>query len=340
MIINPHIITYLVCLAMSFCIGLVAGLNGFSIWKNWDIKSDAEDQYRLEKKVYLIITVLFLGFCLRLFMFPLWFFSLHTMIPSVPGAMCLVGIHNINSPVSYVASGFKLVMPVFYVYWLILNLLDRGIETQPFMKHKLWLLTPLGTLIIIETIMDAWFLFSVPPRQVSCCTSLFDVPRNDLLQIVSESSWLWVVVFYTLALILLGEMAYFFRAQTKSMHTGNGWWFGKKSFMLMETVFIILIFITFIFSLHTKISPLFLGLPFHHCIFCLCQQVWDTLCSFFMIFAGMSFFLVYFWIVSSVDYMPLNQRCGVFMKKLLQWAGGLFLSGFIILTLHLFLVLF
>jgi len=112
-------------------------------------------------------------------------------------------------------------MPVFYVHRLILNLLDRRIETQPFMKQKLWLLAPLGMLIIIETIMDTSFLFSVPPRQVSYCTSLFDVPRNDLLQIVSESSWLWVVVFYTLALILLGGMAYFFSAQTR--------WSRKKS---------------------------------------------------------------------------------------------------------------
>ena len=325
---------------MSFFTGLIAAFNGFAVWKNWNIESDAEDQYRLEKKVYLIITVLFLGFALRLLMFPLWFFILHTMIPSVPGAMCLVGIHNINPSVSYVASVFKLVMPVFYAYWLILNLLDRRIETQPFMKQKLWLLTPLGTLILIETIIDALFLFSVPPRQVSCCTSLFDVPRNDLLQIVSESSWLWVVVFYSLSVILLCTMVYFFTAQKKSMLTGKGWWFGKKNFMLIETLFIILVFITFILSLHTKISPLFLGLPFHHCIFCLCQEVWDALCSFFMIFTGLSFFLIYFWTVSGVNYMPLNQNCGIFMGKLLKWAGCFFLSGLTILTVHLFLVLF
>ena len=243
MILNSYIIAYFVCTAMSFFTGLVAAFNGFSVWKNWNIESDAENQYRLEKKIYLIITVLFLAFLLRLLMFPLWFFVLHTMIPSVPGAMCLVGIHNINPSISYVASGFKLVMPVFYAYWLILNLLDRRIETQPFMKQKLWLLTPLGTLILIETILDAWFLFSVPPRQVSCCTSLFDIPRDDLLQIVSESSWLWVVAFYSLALILSVEMVYFFTAQKKSIHTKTGWWFGKKIFMLTETVFIVLIFI-------------------------------------------------------------------------------------------------
>lgn len=340
MILNSYIIAYFVCMAMSCFTGLIAAFNGFPLWKNWNIKSDAEAQYSLEKKVYLIITVLFLAFSLRILMFPLWFFTLHTMIPSVPGAMCLVGVHNINPSVSYVASALKLITPVFYAYWLILNMLDRKIETQPFMKQKLWLLTPLGILILIESILDTSFFFSVAPRQVSCCTSLFDIPRGDILQVVTESPWLWVVVFYGLSIVFSAEAAYFFTAQKKSIHRENGWWFGEKTIMFIQTFFIILIFITFILSLHTKISPLFLGLPFHHCIFCLCQEVWDALCSFFMIFIGLSLFLIYFWTVSSADYMPLNQRCGIFMKNLLKWACCLFLSGLIILTIHLFLVLF
>ena len=110
-------------------------------------------QYRLEKRVYLVITVLALGFILRLFMVPLWFRSLHSMIISIPGAMCLVGVHNINPSLSYVASSLKLILPAFYGYWLILNQLDRKIATQPFMKQKLAALAPLGILIVIETIL-------------------------------------------------------------------------------------------------------------------------------------------------------------------------------------------
>ncbi len=55
MILNNYITTYLVCSLLSIFVGLIAGLNGFYIWKNWDINNPAEKQYALEKNVYLIL---------------------------------------------------------------------------------------------------------------------------------------------------------------------------------------------------------------------------------------------------------------------------------------------
>ena len=344
MILNNYITTYLVCSLLSLFTGLVAALNGFYIWKNWDVNNPAEKQYALEKKVYLIITVVTLGFLLRLLMIPLWFMSLQSMIGSIPGAMCLIGVHNVDAPVSYIATTFKLILPVFYGYWLILNLLDRQVPTQPFMKQKLAALPPLGILIVTETVLDLCFFFSTPPRQVSCCTSLFDIPRDDILQVITESTWLWTILFYVLAIFILSEIAYFLitskKAQKESQETNKCWWFGKKSVMLFETMIIILLFIFFIIALQTKISPLFLHLPFHHCIFCLCQEVWDALLSFVMIFVGLVLLLIYFWIVSLSDYRAVNSITGKQMSALLQWSGFIFTGGFIILSIHLIAVLF
>ena len=335
MILNSYIITYLVCSAVSLFIGLTAALNGFYVWKKWDITSCADEQYRLEKKVYLIITILSLGFFLRLLMVPLWFWSLHSMIISIPGAMCLVGVHNVNASMSYIASGFKLVLPALYGYWLILNMLDRQVATQPFVKQKLMLLTPLGILILAETILDTSFFFSTPPRQVSCCTSLFDVPREGISQIVTESTWIWVVVFYILAIFILGEIVYFFIAQKRSSSAGGGRWFGKKSIMSFETLAAIIFFVVFVLALHTRISPLFLGLPFHHCIFCLGQEVWDALLFFSMIFIGLTLFLIYFWVVSSANYREVNPVLSEKMVSLLKWSGYMTAGGVIILSIHL-----
>jgi hypothetical protein len=339
MILNNYIITYLVCSALSLFLGLAAAINGFRIWKKWDIKSEADEQYRLEKQVYLIITVLSLGFFLRLLMVPLWFWTLHSMIISIPGAMCLVGVHNINAPTSYIASSLKLVLPALYGYWLILNMLDRQIATQPFIKQKLIFLTPLGVLILAETILDITFFFSTPPRQVSCCTSLFDIPREDILRVVTESTWIWVVIFYILALMILGEIVYFLIAQKRSILPGRGRWFGKKSVMFSETIGIVVALVVFIFALHTKISPLFLGLPFHHCVFCLGQEVWDALVSFSMIFIGLVLLLIYFWIVSSTRYREVNPGLSGNMVMLLKFSGSMLALGLIILSIHLVLAL-
>jgi len=272
-------------------------------------------------------------------MVPLWFCTLHSMIISIPGAMCLVGVHNINAPISYIASSLKLVLPALYGYWLILNLLDRQIATQPFMKQKMVFLSPLGILILAETILDASFLFSVPPRQVSCCTSLFDIPREGVVQIITESTWIWVVIFYILALLIVVEIVYFMLAQTRSSSPGEGRWFGKKSVMWLETSAVIVFFIVFILALHTKISPLFLHLPFHHCVFCLGQEVWDALLSFALIFIGVSLLLIYFWVVSSVNYRDVNPILGEKMVTLLKCSGCLFAGGLAILSTRLFFAL-
>ncbi|MDY6855508.1 MAG: hypothetical protein SWO11_12510 [Thermodesulfobacteriota bacterium] len=339
MILNSYIVTYLVCSALSVIVGLTAALSGFHIWKKWDIKSQADEQYSLEKKVYLIITIMSLGFFLRLLMVPLWFWTLQSMIVSIPGAMCLVGVHNINAPFSYIASGLKLILPALYGYWLILNILDRQVVTQPFMKQKLMFLTPLGGFIMAETILDISFFFSTPPRQVSCCTSLFDIPREDILHIVTESTWVWVVFFYILALVILGEVVYFIIAQKRSVLPGRGRWFGKKSVMLSETIGIAVTLVVFIFALHTRISPLFLGLPFHHCVFCLGQEVRDALVSFSMVFIGLILLLIYFWVVSSTRYREVNLVLSGNMVILLKFSGTMLSLGLIILSIHLVLAL-
>ncbi len=339
MIINSHIITYLVCSCLSLLIGLMALINGVGIRSRWKIDQDTEEQYLLEKRIYLIITLLSLGFFLRLLMALLWFQTLHSMIISVPGAMCLAGVHNINAPLSYIASSLKLVFPALYGYWLVLHFLDRQVVSQPFMKQKLILLAPLGILILIETVLDTTFLLSVPPRQVSCCTSLFIVPRENIPQIVTGSAWVWVLISYCLFIFTIGEIVWFVMTQKRCILSGRGWWFGKKSVMIFETLVIAFLIAVFLLALHTKIAPLFLRLPFHHCIFCLGQQVWDALLSFGLIFTGLYMLLIYFWVVSSKSYRSVNFYVGEKMVKLLKWSGCTLTGGVVVLSIHMGLVI-
>lgn len=335
MIINNFIITYLVCSFTSIFIGLVAVFNGFYAWKKWDINNHSDEQYILEKRIYLLITILSVGFFIRLMMVPLWFFSLHSMIISIPGAMCLVGVHNVNAPLSYIASTLKLVLPALYGYWLILNFLDRQAESQPFMKQKLIFIAPLGILILLETILDISFFFSNPPRQVSCCTSLFDVPMNNIPSVVLQSTWIWLIIFYILIPFILFELLYFFIAQKKSTYSVHKWWFGNKTVLFSETLLIAFTFFVFILALHTKISPLFLKLPFHLCIFCLGQNVWDMLLSFILIFTGLMLFMYYFWVVCSKNYSNVNSILNINVSGLLKWSGYMLLAGLAILSIHL-----
>lgn len=332
--INNYIVTYLVCSVLSLVMGLVAAVNGLYAVRRWESTGATEEQYRLEKRIYLIITLVSLGLCLRLLMVPLWFGTLHSMLGSLPGAMCLTGVHNSNAPYSYLASSLKLLLPPFYVFWLILNALDRKVASQPFMKEKLLFLIPLGILILGESLLDAYFFLTVPYRQVSCCTSLFDVPKANITPIVAQS-WGWPVIFYALIIFIWGEVMYFFVGQKRSVLSERAWWFGKKLLMFMETTLIFTTFGVFIHVLNVNLSPLFLHRPLHHCIFCLGQETWDAAFFISMIYSGLVLLLAYFWCVSSIHYRSLNPILTERMTKLLGWSGAMLTGGIIILSAHL-----
>ncbi len=338
MILNSHAITYLVCSFISFVIGFFAVVSGFLVWKKWDITSQAEEQYRLEKKVYLIITVLSLGFILKLLMIPLWFWTLYSMIPSVPGAMCLVGIHNIAVPVSYIASTLKFVTFFLCGYWLLMNHFDRKIIIQPFMKPKMIFLIPLGFLILCETILDISFLLSVPPRQISCCTSLFDVPEMPPDQMITSSTWVWVTTSNVLFLFIIGEVLWFIFSK-KAGPFMKGRLSGNKYFLILQTLFIAMVFIIFIQALQINISPVLLGIPLHHCIFCLCQKDWVALLSVSIIFMGLILFLFFSWFVSMAEYGKVYTVLEEKMVILLKFSGVFLGIGVIILFVHLLIVL-
>ena len=46
-----------------------------------------------EPMVYLVIALIGIAFVIRLFLTPIWFLALHSLIPLIPGAMCLAGVH-------------------------------------------------------------------------------------------------------------------------------------------------------------------------------------------------------------------------------------------------------
>jgi len=339
MLINSYIITYLICSLISLFMGIITVFNGFIVLKKWDINSLSEDQYRLEKKIYLIITIVTLGFFLRFIMIPLWFITLGSMVGSINGAMCLVGVHSINPYVSYTSTSFKLILPLFYGYWIFINLLDRQVPTQPFIKQKLFFLMPLGLFIIAETCLDITFFFSVPPRQVSCCTSIFDIPRNEILLVVAESTWLWVICFYVFALVVIAALFYLLRTHKKNTSSYMKKWFGNKTLMTFETIFLSLFIIVFVLSLHTKISPLFLDLPFHHCVFCLCRDFFDALFASALILIGTFFLIIYFWTVSIATYKDVDSIFKSIMIRLLKFSTYSICGGVLIITIHMLLVI-
>jgi hypothetical protein len=314
MILNTYIVTYLLMSLLSLLVGLVALVAGLSTARKWDPESSSERQYQLEKKIYLSITLVTLGFYMRLALVPLWFFMLQSLVPSIPGAMCLCGVHLVKSPYSFISTALKFLLPMAYGYWLSLNALDRKIATQPLMKRKLYALIPLGAAMIFESFSDLRFLFSVKPRLVNCCSSLFDDSSRELLQKMTYSGWGWVAAYCALVILLLATAASLLRKPHSRI--------GALLWSLSSATLI-----AFVLAMHTRLSPLFLHAEFHHCIFCIWQKLPDTIIATAAICVGCWATMICA-AVRNVHKQPgAANAADAQFKILLYWAVGGLISG-------------
>jgi hypothetical protein len=314
MILNTYVVTYLLLSFLSLAVGLVALLAGVSAAWKWAPENPSDQQYQLEKKVYLSMTLIMLGLYLRLALVPLWFLMLQSLIPSIPGAMCLCGVHLLKTPYSFISTGLKFLVPMAYGYWLVLNALDRKIETQPLMKRKLYSLVPLGALMFAESYCDLRFAFAVRPRLVDCCSALFDDSASKLLQNMTYSGWGWVIAFFVLALALLAASALLLRKPQSGA--------GVLLWALSPAVLC-----AFVLAVHTRLSPLFLHAEFHHCVFCVWQKLPDMIVATAAVYVGCWATLIHA-ALRNVGRLPgAAEAAAAHAKRLLQWAVGALLLG-------------
>ena len=334
MLVTAYTVAYLLLSALSIFIGFVALWSGLFILSKWKHGASTDEQYSLEKKGYLVITAIVLGTAMRVAMLPLWFLTLHSYIPSVPGAMCLAGIHMLKPSHSFIATGLKFILPLFYIFWLVLNRLDRQMEEQPLYTFKLKSLLPLGILMGIETYFDWIFLRSVEPRQVTCCSLLFDLTREEVPRIMESNVWLWYILFVAVTVILV-LAGIFVILNKERLFDGSIRAPARNGLIAVTTVLGIADIVLFTLAVHTKISPLFLHAPFHHCIFCVYYTIWDGALFNALIIVGIWFSLVNSWVMLLAGRRRLPASVAATNTVRLALVSVLLLfSGLLVVLLH------
>jgi hypothetical protein len=263
-ILNTPVVTYSLLSFLSLLLGIGAMAVAVPVARKWKPERSSEEQQGLEKKVYLCMTLVTLGLIMRFALVPLWFLMLQSIVPSIPGAMCLAGVHLLKTPWSFISTILKFVVPMAYGYWLALNALDRKIETQPLMTRKLYALVPLGVLMLFESFSDLRFLSAVEPRFVNCCSSLFDDSSSLLIQKMTYSGWGWVAA-YAFASIALVAVCLFLWRSPRHPLGATLWALGPATL------------IAFVLAVHTRLSPILLHAQFHHCVFCVWQKLPDMI---------------------------------------------------------------
>jgi hypothetical protein len=258
MIFHPAIIALLVSSILTTFLILYSSYFGFQIVRKWDIKSGSEQQLNLERRTYLISTILtyVLGFQLiSLFLYIYTADNLHSLFV---GAMCAAGTLNVNA-YGYPTLILKIVNFLLAGLWLVLNYTDNRAYDYPLIKKKYIFLLVIAPFVTAEMIIQTNYLLGLKADVItSCCGSLFSADARGITsEIAALPSIPMKIAFYFGMVFTFVSGIYFY------LKNRGGYIFSLANFIT---------FIISILSIISFISLYFYELPTHHCPFCILQR--------------------------------------------------------------------
>jgi hypothetical protein len=258
MILHPAVLALLVASALISLMLVLSSWHGVRILRSWDLKSGSGLQLELERRTYLISTILayVLGFQLAsLFLFIYMGDALAGMFT---GAMCAAGTLNVNA-YGYPVLLLKVLNFLLAGLWLVLNHADNQAEDYPLIRKKYGLLLVLAPLILLEAVLQARYFAGLNPEVItSCCGSLFGTSSAGPAAFLASLPVLPSEI--TLAVLLVLTLA----SEGMFVVRGRG---GIGVAVLSAAVLI-----TGIASLISFIGPYVYELPMHRCPFCVLQK--------------------------------------------------------------------
>lgn len=254
MIFNPAIIALLGGSLLLSVMLLYSCWFGALILKNWDIRSGSERQLDLERRTYLISTIMSYGLGFQLISLFLFVYTADSLSSLFVGAMCAAGSLHVD-PWGYPTILMKVLNFLVAGVWLILNHADNTAHDYPLIRKKYEFLMVAAPLVLVETAMQAAYFLGLRPAIItSCCGTLFTSEAEGVAAgIVALPQGPVELAFYACMAATLGLGIWFYR-------TGKGGY-----------LFAGLSFINFLVSavaLISFISLYFYELPTHHCPFC------------------------------------------------------------------------
>jgi len=252
MIMHPPVLALYVGSLLVSMLLVYASLQGVTILRKWDLKSGSELQVRLERKTYLISTLMSYAFVFELFSLFLFIYSLDNLSSLFVGAMCAVGTFSAGS-YGYVVLLLKVLNFVLGGIWLIANYVDNQSSDYPLIRKKYGFLLLITPLVLAEAVIQGEFFFSLQPDIIaSCCGTLFggEGVASDFASLpripvgIVFYGWFGLVLLAGLYCCLSGK--------------------GSTLFSLASLI----AFVVSIVAMVSFISPYIYELPTHHCPFC------------------------------------------------------------------------
>jgi hypothetical protein len=258
MLLNPAILALLLVSAVVLVMVVMAGLFALRVLYHWDIDSGSERQLRLERRTYLLATMMSWVFAFELLSLLLFVYTAESLSGQFVGAMCATGVLNANAwgwPTLFL----KIALFFGGALWLALNGLDNRGYDYPLIRRKYALLLLLVPLVAAEVVFQLRFFLDLSPNIItSCCGTLFSSTAQGVAAEVSTmppNAMAWSLVLSGVAVLASG--------------LGYLKWRRGASLLALTSI---IAFVTALMAVVSLLSPYIYEHPHHHCPFCILKS--------------------------------------------------------------------
>jgi hypothetical protein len=281
MILNALSITMIFIGALSALLAIWGGISSLLLYGRWGRPSTPEEKTSLEDRSYLILLIMVIVLLIRLINWPFFYGTLQSFISDIEGAMCIFGVTQVKPGLTRFLEFLKPVIFFLIGGWFILHVLDRATKTSPLMRRKLFLLSIISLLVLIDSLGDIFLILGIAPGTlVSCCTTVTDIlnrPTRTTPESIfgPEYAWPLQAFFFITHLALIGFIGVSLKFKTF-----------RKPILGLLFLFSFLNAILFLLSQIEVFAPAMMHLPFHHCLYCLWQYVPDSIVMYLLFILG------------------------------------------------------
>lgn len=276
--LSNNVLIYLFGTTILYVLQTIAIVYSISIIKNWDFDSTTTYQYKLEKRLYLIILIIFFTLSINIILLPFFAYTLDSLSLLVPGAMCAAGIISANDygePLLIL----KLIIMFFAAVWLIINNEDLKTIDYKYTKKKILFFVIIFMFATIDMVLNIVYFLNISTESpVLCCSNIYGVSGISSPLPFGLDIGKSLILFYLIYILTV----------VVSLQKQNILMFISNIFFIYLSYFAVVYFFgTYIYEL-----------PTHNCPFCMLQKdyyfvgyvLWGSL--FLGVFFGMGSFLL------------------------------------------------
>jgi len=172
-LLSHEVIVYLVAETILFLLLFIAALSLPSLITQWNYHSFESRQLELEKRSYLVMSIISLVLILKVFLILYFVYTLDTLSGIISGAMCAAGVIKVNE-YGNLLLGIKIILIFLGLTWISINSLDLKAKEYPYHGAKTALFGVMFALFVGEYLLDLLYFTHIQTTQpVTCCSVIF-----------------------------------------------------------------------------------------------------------------------------------------------------------------------